>query len=442
MGSRQFNDGMEIVLEDFNAIAKAIFRDVYDRAFYEFLQRNENSFFGDSFQVVYSNANTVTCKKGLGFQTDLTAVSPEPKRKPLALNTDKTLTITTPHPTNNRIDLVCVKAQEADELTATRNYKSAVDDTVTAQSFVVQRDWSADVILVDGTPAGSPVAPAVPAGYLKIASILVAAVTGIAGSGSVTDSRSLFPIGGDITMNSTSFVRLTAGAAVPFSTLFADADALLKFAHNYYIDLDQLDTSLTISEPASPSANRQRLFHRDGVLYLKNSAGVKTPVGSGGGGGALKWNAPDGDGPIEQEEIGNRIFLFTQGEVQRLVTFVKVPEGFVAGRKISMKLGLYSPSATNKIKFQALTTLIRKNQDALTSVANQNTADSGDLTNTLANKYQLVTIDLTSSVGAINSVQVQPGDMIKIELSRIAPSTSEDTADVRFVPGSTEIAFG
>jgi hypothetical protein len=46
---------------------------------------------------------------------------------------------------------------------------------------------------------------------------------------------------------------------------------------------------------------------------------------------------------------------------------------------------------------------------------------------------------ITDATGNINSVAVSASDIIKLEFKRIAPSGTEDTADIRVIPSSTEI---
>jgi hypothetical protein len=79
-----------------------------------------------------------------------------------------TLTVTTADPTNPRIDLVCVTVRDA-------YYTGAFNDVI----FQV----------IAGTPAGSPVAPALPANSISLATIAVGAgVTSIL-TANITDTR-------------------------------------------------------------------------------------------------------------------------------------------------------------------------------------------------------------------------------------------------------------
>jgi hypothetical protein len=81
-----------------------------------------------------------------------------------------TLTITTANPTNPRVDLIC--------LTINDSYYSGVTDNVVFQ-------------VIAGTPAGSPVAPALPANSVSLATVAVAAGASVIVSGNITDTRVL-----------------------------------------------------------------------------------------------------------------------------------------------------------------------------------------------------------------------------------------------------------
>jgi hypothetical protein len=79
-----------------------------------------------------------------------------------------TLTVTTANPTNPRIDLVCATVRDA-------FYSGANNDVI----FQV----------VAGTPAGSPVAPALPANSISLATIAVGAGVVQIDPGNITDTR-------------------------------------------------------------------------------------------------------------------------------------------------------------------------------------------------------------------------------------------------------------
>lgn len=157
--------------------------------------------------------------------------------------------------------------------------------------------------------------------------------------------------------------------------------------------------------------------------------------------GLPEWRSVAGAGPLDSFEYDERVFSFGQGLSQALVIWLKVPSWYKAGRQIFLRSSHYSPSSSNNFKFRTTSTLIRKNTDAVTSTTNQRNSTNGDVTNSVANQYREVLYDLTDGSGLINSVAVSPGDMIKVQLQRITPSGTEDTADVRMISGSSEVSF-
>lgn len=228
MSLRNFSSGMEIVYEDLNNLSKALLKDIYDSTVYHLVQKQDDAFFSDSFKVNYSNASTVILKKGLGFQK-VTATSPEIERLPIVLEADQTLSLQTPDGTNPRIDLICVKSNLIDELTETRKYKSPLS-VISNESFVTQKKFSSSVLVVVGTPAAVPVAPAVPTGYISVSSLAVAALTGLASQASITDSRSIFSVGPDTKIDTTLFTRLTQLSNYNLAALLKEIDGILPKA--------------------------------------------------------------------------------------------------------------------------------------------------------------------------------------------------------------------
>lgn len=436
MPRAHWEDGVEIVRNDLNAVSKSMQRELYDRVILELIQRAEDSFFQDSFLVSYSSANQILVKKGVGFQTDSSQVSPEPQKRLLYRSADVSKLISTPDSVNDRIDIVCVKAALVDELTGSRKYKDATTQVISTQSLVIQKDWEAEITIFDGTPGVSPVAPATPVGYIKIAELQVTAVSGLSGAPAVSDERVIIPLGSATTVNTVGKQRVTAGAAVSISQLITDIDALLKNGYQNYCDFDELG-----ADPANPGASKARLYYKGGVWYGRSPSGI-APLGSGGGGGGgANWQPVSGAAPTEDYEYDEKVWKYEQGAAQALTLWVRVPSSYISGRPVTMKFGAYSPSSADQWKMQLLSTLVRKNNDAISSVANQNTDDSGDITNTVAERLIECSILLSSALGTINGVAISAGDLIKVELERIAPSGAEDAADVRFIPSSTEVIF-
>ena len=434
MSRQKFNDGQEVVFGDFNKMGSRIENQLYDRVLYEMLQRAENALFDDGFIPSYVSPTSVSINAGVGFQTDNTQVAPEPKKRLLYRSTSTTLNLVAPDLVNDRIDIVVMRAARVDGATESRKFKDAGTLVISTESLVTSTDWESEFDLVEGTPSGSPAVPATPAGWIKIAELLVNAVTGLSGAGDVTDVRVLMPVGGSSTINSLAFVRLTQSAGLTLQAALAEVDTFLKFGYQNYCDFDVLG-----ADPAVPAVSRVRLYHKGGVWYSRENGGTITPLGSGAGGGSgAEWI---GDA-FEANENGAKTKQFGQGAGQKETLWLKVPQGYLAGRQIFLYLNAYSPSAADQWKLQTVSTLIRENNDAVTSVANQRTANSGDIVNAVADRDREVFFDLTSATGQINGFAVSPGDRIKVELTRIVPGGTEDTADIRMVPASTEVKFG
>jgi len=117
---------------------------------------------------------------------------------------DVTLSITAAHPTLPRIDIVCFKVQDA------------------AFSGVTN---SCSLVVVAGTPAGSPVAPSAPANSLVLANVAVAAAAASIVNANITDKRvQLAAVGGIIVCTSTT--RPAAGT-IPIGQAIYETDTNL-----------------------------------------------------------------------------------------------------------------------------------------------------------------------------------------------------------------------
>jgi len=211
----------------------------------------------------------------------------------------------------------------------------------------------------------------------------------------------------------------------------------VTFSNTDYISLP---SGTTAQRPGSPAAGMLR-FNSDLSAFEGYKSGAWGALGGGGGGGGgANWQPSNGVGPIESNEYDEKVWLYQAGAGQKLVLWFKVPEGYSAGTQIKARLGFYSPAITNNFKIRLTATLIRSGLDAITSTTNQNIINTADILNaTTANKLQVLNFDLTSSIGQINSVAISKNDMIKLELTRVAPIGTEDTSDIRFIPSSSEV---
>ena len=192
MSRQQFSVGQEIVSEDLNSLQSRGEREFYDGILHRILGQKSNAFFQDSMKVSRVSSLQLLVNAGLGIQTADTG-SKEPTKKPIYMAANETVNIDTPDSSNPRIDIITIKYLRENSETESRKFKDEFTDTITTQNTTVSTIWSYELNYVAGTPDPSPVAPATPAGYIKLAEIQVDASTGIPVNG-VTDSRALLPI--------------------------------------------------------------------------------------------------------------------------------------------------------------------------------------------------------------------------------------------------------
>lgn len=135
MARQQFNDGQEVVFDDWNKLQALSEQEIYDRVVYELLQRAEDAFFSDSFLVSYAASNQVTVNAGVGFQTDATVDSQEPQKRLLYRATNVNLNLAAADTVNDRIDIVVVKHARAATETESRKFKNASSGLITNENL-------------------------------------------------------------------------------------------------------------------------------------------------------------------------------------------------------------------------------------------------------------------------------------------------------------------
>lgn len=162
-------------------------------------------------------------------------------------------------------------------------------------------------------------------------------------------------------------------------------------------------------------------------------------LGGGGGGGSIQWTA-DLNAPLAKIENAQQVFEFGPGSEQSLFTLFRVPNSYSSGSPISLNLLMYSPSSSGDINLKTIATLIRPATDAITSTTNQRTSTNAVITTGAGtvDKPQAINCDLTDNDGQINTVDVSAGDLILIQLTRLASGdTSAEVANV--LPYSAEV---
>jgi hypothetical protein len=170
----------------------------------------------------------------------------------------------------------------------------------------------------------------------------------------------------------------------------------------------------------------------DGKIFLRgnNGSDFVKEIGALSQRG-VQFNDVAGLAPSSLSEYDVLVSSFEQGKSQAVVAFIHVPNSYTVGTQIKLRLGHYTPGVANNFKFNTVTTLIRKGTDAINSSTNQYTSTNTDQAiSATANQYLEITYDLTNTSGLINSVAVNAGDIIKVALSRVTTTGTEDTNDV------------
>lgn len=252
----QFNDGQEVTFEDLNRVMQLTEKWSLERALYHFVDKTAEGFFQDSHFVDFTDATHVSVRAGVGIQNDGAQVSPESTRRMFYRASAVTLVLAAADPTNPRRDIVVAKANRVTTVSQSRNVKDFVTQVVAPQTLVVETDWQSDLQVVTGTPAGSPVDPAVPAGYIKLASILVPATTGPTSQSNITDTRTLMPILENTKIDTSTFVSVpTKAVGTPLKTVLRELDALGAAAAQTLLMYDAIvGSALGCTHSTLPSA--------------------------------------------------------------------------------------------------------------------------------------------------------------------------------------------
>ncbi len=146
-------------------------------------------FFSDDCRVLSVGGMGIEIDVGLGFQwVSGEANADESKFQAIYVGTAEPITVDTADATNPRKDIVVIKAARLDAEVESR-FIMGVDENITSQNVNTKSNDDFDFQYVAGTPNAVPVEPAVPSGYVKIATIDVAALAASVTQGNITDHR-------------------------------------------------------------------------------------------------------------------------------------------------------------------------------------------------------------------------------------------------------------
>lgn len=145
-------------------------------------------------------------------------------------------------------------------------------------------------------------------------------------------------------------------------------------------------------------------------------------------------------GPAQELENNLIVYLFDDAASQKLSALIRIPEFYIAGTQLNLKLCSYSASSSGTNKFRSTTTLLEPGSSAVTSTTNQHVSTNSALALGSANRVEVHTLDLTDVDGEVNSVAVAAGDLLLVVLERDSDNDS-DTASVRVLADSIGVTL-
>ena len=243
----------------------------------------------------------VTVSPGTAFFYNAANADPLSKFGLVQLPTAATLSVAAAHATYDRIDVVSIATPTGTDTTETcLVWEAAPGD------YDTQRGMQFSVTVTTGTPADPPVAPATPAGHLKLAEVRVAATVTNLDAAVITDSRVLS--GGFVprdgvgnaalrTGGGREWVRAVAGSSGVTVTNTSPSDLSMGIdttAGGLPFVFDKVDTGAVVGVAAFPIPNDWRSL--EAVMAGIHFAVVEQFGGTASILAKLIWAHPDAPG--------------------------------------------------------------------------------------------------------------------------------------------------
>ncbi len=158
---------------------------------------------------------------------------------------------------------------------------------------------------------------------------------------------------------------------------------------------------------------------------------VLSSSGAGGGGASFRWYEPSSGG-MQREVLASGVELFVATNLETSTVFaqVEVPDSYVPGTQIFAKNGkVFSATTTGDFLIRSVARIFKANIDGTSTPTGHTSTNSAQTIDGTTNEIVEVSdLQLTDASGQINSVAVQPGDMLLVQLQRL-PADAADTLD-------------
>lgn len=208
------------------------------------------------------------------------------------------------------------------------------------------------------------------------------------------------------------------------------------FLNDVVFSTSSLFTEL-LSDPSTPENGKRTLFAKSDGFYEVASSGAVRKIGSGSGSGGHSpaWSPTWENGGILDTENQNEVVLLDLDKSAFFDMKVSALYGIGTHKKIS--IGVYSP--TNSAKYNLELTIYLYDIDNNILVPNVTVVEEVESTNSSINQYKVLEFDVTDASGDFNGEFLEPNDILRFEIKRIAASSDEETEQVRLLVKGAEV---
>lgn len=164
------------------------------------------------------------------------------------------------------------------------------------------------------------------------------------------------------------------------------------------------------------------------------------------GSNGFSFYLPNTDAPTVQFDEIFELLNFDHQSAQEIFAVLNIPADYVKGSQILLKGGLlFSAATSGNVLMKATTTLIQPGTSELGSLTDTQDSTNSEITvpGTANQAKAIGDINLTSPSGQINSINVQPFDILLIKLFRdVDNETSSATAEAKVIRQSFQPILG